>query len=46
MIFVDTGAWIAILNPNDQYHLPSTSASLIILFLLIKQLRFWKGNFS
>ena len=20
MIFVDTGAWIAILNPNDQYH--------------------------
>ena len=20
MIFVDTGAWIAIFNPNDQYH--------------------------
>ena len=20
MIFVDTGAWIAILNPNDQHH--------------------------
>ncbi len=20
MIFVDTGAWIALLNPNDQYH--------------------------
>ncbi|MYC76370.1 type II toxin-antitoxin system VapC family toxin [Candidatus Poribacteria bacterium] len=20
MIFVDTGAWIAMLNPNDQYH--------------------------
>jgi len=20
MIFVDTGAWIAVLNPNDQYY--------------------------
>lgn len=26
MIFVDTGAWIAILNPNDQYHREAIAA--------------------
>ena len=25
MIFVDTGAWIAILNPNDQYYREATA---------------------